>query len=115
MKSVNTEKFCADIKQCCDSIHPNDLQEKVSSFNKITRKVVYSHAPQKTKQVKIVPSAPWSDTEYKTARQRCRKAEKKYKQSDLVEHKAEFVNIRQQTTALAFTKIETTLQENRGM
>ena len=104
VKSVNNERFCADIKQCCDSIHSNDLQEKVGSFNTLTRKVVDSHAPQKTKQVKIVPSAPCFNTEYKTARQCRRKAEKKYKQSGLVKHKAEFVNIRQQTTALAFTK-----------
>ena len=104
LKSVNNEAFCADIKVAYEEIPSNDLQEKVISFNNQAIKVINSHAPIKAKQIKIVPDAPWFDLEYNSLRQQRRKAEKRYKKSRLAEHKVEFVNLRKQTTALAFNK-----------
>ena len=67
-------------------------------------KVVNRHVPQKIKQVKIVPNAPWFDFEYSELRKFRRKAEKKFKKTGTEAHKNEFVNLRKQTTNLAFNK-----------
>ena len=103
-KAVDNEQFCADIKQCWDSVKSNNLGEKITIFNDLTDKVVNTHAPQKTKQVKLIPHAPWFDAEYKEARRRRRKAEKEYKRSGLEHHKNAFINVRKETTTLAFNK-----------
>lgn len=104
IKAIDNEKFRSDIKQGWDNIHTNKLQEKVSSYNALTSKIVNSHAPQKTKQVKVVSHAPWFDNEYKITRQRRRKAEKKYKRSGLEQDKTNFINLRKETTTLASNK-----------
>ena len=66
--------------------------------------IVDSHAPLKTKQIKVVPNAPWFDSEYNALRILRRKAERKYKKTGLQVHKEDFVNLRKETTALAFNK-----------
>ena len=66
--------------------------------------VVDKHAPQKTKRIKIVSNAPWFDVEYNELRRRRRKAEKQFKKTGLEVHKEEFVQLRKQTTNLAFNK-----------
>ena len=103
-KAVDNEQFCADIKKCWDSVKSNNLGEKITIFNDLTNKVVNTHAPQKTKQVKLIPHAPWFDAEYKEARQRRRRAEKQYKRSGLEHHKNAFISVRKETTTLAFNK-----------
>ena len=49
-----------------------------------------SHAPLKTKQIKVVPNAPWFDCEYNALRILRRKAERKYKKTGLQVHKRIF-------------------------
>ena len=107
VKSVNNDKFCQDIEQSYNKIESDNFQEKVTAFNTIASEIVDSHAPLKSKQLKIVPEAPWFDQEYKLLRQRRRKAEKKYKRTGLDAHREEFVSLRNQTTTLAFNKKRT--------
>ena len=73
----------------------------MTNYNSLLSEIVDCHAPIKTKQVKIVPKAPWFDLQYKSLRQRRRKAEKKFKMTGLAIHKDEFVNLRKETTELA--------------
>ena len=42
----------------------NDLGQVVSDYNTEMANLMDRHAPKVTKEVKIVPSAPWFDTEY---------------------------------------------------
>ena len=70
--------------------------EKMSSL-------VDSHAPVKTKTIKI-PKAPWFDVEYKNLRKKRRKAEKKYRKSFSEQDKQVYIDLRKQTTDLAYSK-----------
>ena len=75
------------------------MQDKVTSCHTLMSKIINTHAPLKTKQIKVGPDAPWLDFEYKDLRRRRRKAERRFRKTGLVEHKNEFVKLRNQTTA----------------
>ena len=62
------------------------------------------HYPPRTKQIKIVPTAPWFDSEYANLRKERRKAEKRYKRTKLSSDRAAFLSLRKQTTSLALKK-----------
>ena len=68
------------------------------------KELIDTHAPIKTKTIKVVPNGPWFDTEYQELRKLRRKAEKKYKKSKLPTDKEIFVNRRKQSTNLTFKK-----------
>ena len=68
------------------------------------KELVDKFAPLKTKSIKIVSKAPWFDYEYVELRKRRRKAEKRYKSTKLEVDKKAFIDLRKQTTALAFRK-----------
>lgn len=106
-KSLKNEQFSKDIKEEYENIPICDMKEKVTSCHASMTKVVDSHAPLKTKQIKVVPNAPWFDFEYKALRRLRRKAEKRYRKTGLEVHKNDFVNLRKQTTTLAFEKKKT--------
>ena len=75
--------------QVCMNNQSNNIQERMTNYNSLLSEIVDRHAPIKTKQVKIVPNAPWFDLQYKSLRQRRRKAEKKFKITGLAIHKDE--------------------------
>ena len=106
-KSLNNMQFCTEIKEGYESIPICNMQDKVTSCHTLTSKVINTHAPLKTDQIKVVPDAPWFDFECKALRRRRRKAERRHRKTGWVEHKNEFVKLRNQTTALAFDKKKT--------
>ena len=106
-KSINNSQFCTEIKEGYKNIPICNMQEKVTSCHALMSKVVNTHASLNTKQIKVVPNAPWFDFEYKALRRRRRKAEKRYRKTGLEVHKNEFVDLRNQSTALAFDKKKT--------
>ena len=87
-----------------ESIPTGNMSERTSAYNSRMKEIIRAHAPLKTKEIKIVPSTPWFDSEYKDLRRLRRKAEKKYRKSGLAADKAGFVSLRKQTTTLAFNK-----------
>ena len=103
-KLLNNSQFSENIKIEYGKINSCDLKGRVNEYNTLMSIVVNKHAPQKTKRIKVVPSAPWFDVEYIELRRRRRKAEKKFKKTGLEVHKDEFVQLRKQTTNLAFNK-----------
>ena len=103
LKGINNHSFCEDIKEAFRNIHSNSLPEKLSSFHTKAKNIEF-HAPLKTKNVKSVATAPWFDEEYNILRRQRRKAEKRYKVSKSDQHKSEFVNLRKDTTAFAYSK-----------
>ena len=66
--------------------------------------VVNTHAPEKTKTVKLVPQAPWFDAEYATLRRQRRMGDRKYRKTGRQKDKDEFTSLRKQTTALSLIK-----------
>ena len=67
LKGIDNQKFRDDIKLAYESTKSDKFPEKINSFHENADKIIESHAPLKTKKVKIVPSAPWFDEEYKTS------------------------------------------------
>ena len=105
IKQVKTDSFSKELADGLKNISTiNDLGQVVSDYNTEMANLMDRHAPKVTKEVKIVPSAPWFDTEYKELRRHRRKAEKKYKQTGMPEHKESFKSLRKQTTSLALHK-----------
>ena len=101
---VNCDRFKAEVTEAYGGITGSTLAEKVTNYNKVMKELVDKHAPLKTKNIKIVPNSPWFDNEYRDLRTLRRKAEKKYKRSKTAVDRETFVNLRKQTTELAFRK-----------
>ena len=104
LNSVNNEQFSTEVKQIYETVPPGNMKDKALAYNTVMKEIADTHAPLKRKEIKIVPSAPWFDSEYKELRKSRRKAEKKYKKSGLPEDRIKFINLRKQTTNLAFNK-----------
>ena len=82
----------------------NDVGTVVADYNNKLSKLMDEHAPQITRKVKIVPTAPWFDAEYKEVRKQRRKAEKRYKITKNPTEYEEFITLRKQTTLMAKSK-----------
>ena len=76
----------------------------VKNYNSVISDLLDKHAPIKTKEIKVVTTAPWFDEEYISLRKRRRKAEKKFRKSQSQNDKNEFINLRKQTTGVAKNK-----------
>ena len=83
------------------------MQDVVPAYTILMSGIVDTHAPRKTKLVKIVSKAPGFDEEYKSRRKLRRRAEKRYKDTGLQIHKDDFISLRKQTIVLAFNKNKT--------
>ena len=104
LKSIDIDKFRTDISNTLNLSNSNSFADKMNLYNNQLKSLLDQHAPLKRKTVKIVPRAPWFDTDYKEMRKKRRKAEKKYKQSKSSDDKIAFTKLRKLTTGLAFTK-----------
>ena len=107
-KHVKTEDFKNDLKESLNSLPPTtDLLVKISNYNNALTDVVDKHAPLMTKTIKVVPTAPWFDTDYANLRKRRRKAEKKYRKSGLNSDKKVYLSLHKEAIDTAFNKKKT--------
>ena len=104
LKSIEAQSFCEDISNALASCTSDVLGDKVNHYNKSLREILDKHAPIKTKEIRILPNAPWFDEEYAELRRQRRKAEKRYMKSKSTEHKAQYQLLRLQTKELALKK-----------
>ena len=104
----NNEKFVEDVREKYESLKQtfvtSTTSESVTQYNNTMSQLLMENYPPRTKQIKIVPKAPWFDLEYVNLRKQRRKAEKKYKRTKLTSDKEAFVSLRKQTTSLALKK-----------
>ena len=104
----DTEKFLVEVKErfsaLTETFSTSTMGESVTAYNNTMSELYKEHYPSKTRQIKIVPNAPWFDSEYKNLRKQRRKAEKKYKKTKLPSDKEAFIYLRKETTSLAFSK-----------
>ena len=102
------EKFLSDVKERFETLKhtlsTSTMCESVTTYNSILSELFKEHNPSRSKQIKIVPNAPWFDSEYKELRKQRRKAEKRYRKTKSTEDKNTFTGLRKQTTSLAFNK-----------
>ena len=109
-KATTEEQFMTTVKEKYRSVLENDtagastMSGRVKCYNAAIKESVDTSYPLVTKRIKLVPNAPWFDSEYKELRKLRRRAEKKYKKTKLPEDKERFVILRKQTTSLAFNK-----------
>ena len=103
-KAIESNKFTEDINDKLNKLPQGTFGEKMKYYNDIMAEVLNEHAPLKSKKVKIIPDAPWFDGEYDNLRKLRRKAERLYKKTGLLEHREHFIDLRKQTTALAYEK-----------
>ena len=99
MKKVNNNSFIEDLMNSLESITiTNDFGKTVDDYNTKLANLMDKHAPKTTREVKIVESAPWFDSEYRELRKQQRKAEKKYKRTDEPCDKETFKDFHKETT-----------------
>ena len=105
LKEIDSGTFNDDLRNklsgCCKI---DDFHCALTSFNDCCLNVLDDHAPQIEKKIRIVPSAPWFDGEYKVLRQQRRKAEKKWIKTRLPSDRLAFTELRSQTSDLAKVK-----------
>ena len=107
LKAVDYEKFSAEGIEKFQHLETCSFGDKILEYNKFLKEMLEDYAPQQNKTIKVVPNAPWFDTEYKELRKRRRKAEKQFKRSKSIADKECFVALRKQTTELAALKKRT--------
>ena len=104
IKAVDSEKFDCDVKKKLNISTAGTFGQKVKHYNEVMAETLEKHAPLKTKKIKIVPDTPWFDGEYANLRRLRRKAEKLFRKTGLLTHKENYINLRKQTTTLAYEK-----------
>ena len=122
IKSVNQDEFNRNVSESFDNdfiISNNfDFKQSIDYYNTTMKNLLDKHAPEVTKIIKVVPSAPWFDGEYKDLRKLRRKAERKYRRTGLIADKNIFVSLRSETTLLASQKkreyITGEIDKNKG-
>ena len=66
-KDIDNKTFDQEIKEALSSMpETKDLSEKLANYNRILTEKGDKYAPPKTKEIKIKPTAPWFDGEYKS-------------------------------------------------
>ena len=119
IKKVDVDQFNNMVVTRLDALpFTNNLKAKVSSYNAALEKLVDEVAPVKTKVIKLVPNAPWFDEEYANIRKLRRKAEKRYRKTELERHKVEYMILKKEAIKSAFEKkkifISKRLEEDSG-
>ena len=110
LNNIDMVAFRDDVKRCLSDVtsHNDDdeasVGEYVSEYDRELSAVLNKHAPVVTKRVKIVENAPWFDDEYRQLRKRRRNAEKKFKRTNNLDDKNDFIELRKETTIMACRK-----------
>ena len=103
--AIDNEKFSSEVLKRWDGIdRQKSFGENITRYTEILKELMNEVAEEKTKTIKIVPNSPWFDEEYKQKRRERRKAEKLYKKSKSNGDHEMFLNLRKQTTDLAYKK-----------
>ena len=104
LKSVDMEQFSSELKEKLTDRMRGSFGERVDIYNDTLREMVNEKASLQTKKIKVVTNSPWFDSQYNDLRKQRRKAEKKYKRTKNPTDKEIFINLRKQTTSMAFIK-----------
>ena len=66
-KDIDNKRYDQEIKEALSGMpETKDLSEKLANYNRILTEKGDKYAPPKTKEIKIKPTAPWFDGEYKS-------------------------------------------------
>ena len=106
LKSVDTDMFRSDLTKAMVSVNdsPPSFSDCITHYNLSCANTLDKYAPEYSKMIRDLPTAPWFDSEYKNARRKRRKAEKVAKKSGLETDHDIFVHLRLQCNELAKQK-----------
>ncbi len=82
----------------CENMESFDLNELVDCYNKTLSSILDQYAPLKTKTVTKRPIVPWFNEQVKAAKRQRRKAEKKWRRTNLNSDLADYKVQKNQTT-----------------
>ena len=85
LHNVDKNEFSSDIQDAFQlaASSTTDFGQKIEDYNSICTSVINIHAPLLEKSIRDLSSAKWFDSEYKSARIERRRAEEKWKRSEL--------------------------------
>lgn len=84
VKSIDADVFAEDIKQSkLFSQITDDVDELTNRYNNVLSELLDKHAPIKSKTITVHTSAPWYTDEINIAKQKRRKAERKWRKTRL--------------------------------
>ena len=106
IKNVDHDTFKSDLSLALSGIVTNtaNFHDVINKFNDNCISVLNTHAPQLTKTINDIPSAPWFDGEYKVLRAKRRKAEKRWLKSGSELDHTNFIHLRDACNELSNNK-----------
>jgi len=106
IRDIDQEKFRGDLSVALSELvfEEKTFCDVVTQFDNGCQHILNSHAPEYSKTIKDIPTAPWFDGEYKVARAERRKAEKAWKKSSLEIDHSIFVHLREHCSELSAKK-----------
>ncbi|KAL5270292.1 hypothetical protein ACHWQZ_G001136 [Mnemiopsis leidyi] len=103
LKDIDGDKFSSDLNGIIDGIDKKDsFSMQVQDLTSAASFLLDEHAPYVTKNVAVVDSAPWFDSEYRDLRKERRRAEKKKKKSP--EHHRRYLDLCDEANQLSNSK-----------
>ena len=105
LKRIDQHKFHDDVSNALNTL-PTDInfKTKVELYNSAMKQIMDIHAPIKTKMIKQVPTAQWFDSEYSDLRRLRRRAERRYRRSNLQSDKQEFLLVQKKCVQMSLSK-----------
>jgi len=96
LRNLDTAEFYQDMQRCQQQISLcDDPDTAVTRYNSMLRAILDKHAPEKTKSVTVRPNTEWYNDEIRTAKQRRRQLERKWRQTNLEIHRQIYCQQRQ--------------------
>ena len=98
--AINLDTLRKDLSNSilCENMESFDLNELVNCYNKTLNSILDQYAPLKTKTVTKRPIVPWFNEQVKAAKRQRRKAEKKWRRTNLNSDLADYKVQKNQTT-----------------
>ena len=85
LSAIVVETFCSDITKSdlLDSISNQQVNHQAREYTDILSSILDSHAPSKTRIIKLRPDTSWYNVDIRNSKRKRRKLEKKWRKSQL--------------------------------
>jgi hypothetical protein len=102
IKEMDIDAFRRDISESAigNPTDVDDVDELVTMYNTVLTELLDRHAPKKSLKVMIRSHAPWYTGEIKAAKRECRRAERKWRRTQLTVHKEIYISASQNVSLL---------------
>ena len=114
IKKIDKDQLSSDLTNALTTLKADSssYQTSADNFKKTCKSLLDMHAPEITKTINDIPEAPWFDGEYKLARIDRRKAEKKWRKTNLDIDHSIYTNLRLHCDELSLQKKKRFFKDN---